>query len=114
MAFLRWSCEDVAHWIESVGFPQYKACFTQNYITGRKLIHVNCFNLPRLGITDFQHMKLISAQVRELLGVSEPRWNQSIAEPLHDDRTVFLQLKSRTGQQADSLTHEHLLKNKSK
>uniref|UniRef100_A0A8C1PNC7 Uncharacterized protein n=1 Tax=Cyprinus carpio TaxID=7962 RepID=A0A8C1PNC7_CYPCA len=52
--------------------------------------------------------QLISAQVRELLGVSEPRWNQSIAEPLHDDRTVFLQMKSRTGQQADSLTHESL------
>ncbi|XP_026097164.1 sterile alpha motif domain-containing protein 15-like [Carassius auratus] len=113
MAFLRWSGEDVARWIESVGFPQYKACFTQNYITGRKLIHVNCFTLPRLGITDFQHMQLISAQVRELLDVSEPRWNQSIADPLHDERTVFLQKKSRSGQQTDSLTYEHLLQNKS-
>ncbi|XP_016362790.1 sterile alpha motif domain-containing protein 15 [Sinocyclocheilus anshuiensis] len=113
MEFLRWSGEDVALWIESIGFPQYKACFTQNYITGRKLINVNCFNLPRLGITDFQHMKLISAQVRVLLGVSEPLWNRSVADPLHDDRTVFLQMKSSSGQQADSLTYEQFLMNKS-
>ncbi|KAI2652373.1 sterile alpha motif domain-containing 15 [Labeo rohita] len=114
MEFLRWSSEDVARWIESIGFPQYQACFTQNYITGRKLIHVNCFNLPRLGITDLQHMKLISAQVRELLGVSEPHWDRSIADPLHDDRTVFLQTKSKSGRQADSLTYEHFLNNKSR
>ncbi|XP_061559685.1 sterile alpha motif domain-containing protein 15-like [Phycodurus eques] len=25
MEFLQWSCEDVARWIESIGFPQYKA-----------------------------------------------------------------------------------------
>lgn len=24
MEFLRWSCQDVATWIESLGFPQYK------------------------------------------------------------------------------------------
>ncbi|KAK2884317.1 hypothetical protein QQF64_015817 [Cirrhinus molitorella] len=114
MDFLRWSSEDVAQWIESMGFPQYKACFTQNYITGRKLIHVNGFNLPRLGISDFQHMQLISGQVKALLGVSEPHWNQSIADPLHDDRTIFLQMKSRSGQQTDSLTYEHFLNNKSR
>ncbi|KAJ0061250.1 hypothetical protein NL108_013916, partial [Boleophthalmus pectinirostris] len=32
-------------------------CFTENFISGRKLIHVNCSNLPKLGITDFNHMK---------------------------------------------------------
>lgn len=97
MAFLQWSCEDVAGWIESLGFPQYKvgkhsacsteiltlskclsasemtfhfsklwpcylflsqACFTDNQITGRKLIYVNCVYLPRLGITDFTDMQV--------------------------------------------------------
>ncbi|XP_043074823.1 sterile alpha motif domain-containing protein 15-like [Puntigrus tetrazona] len=113
MEFLHWSCEDVSLWIESLGFSQYQECFTQNHITGRKLIHVNCFNLPRLGITDFQHMKLISAQVRGLLGVSERLWKQSVADPLHDDRTLFLQMKSRSGQQTESFTYERFLKNKS-
>lgn len=36
----------------------YKACFTDNLINGRKLIHVNCSNMPRLGITDFKDMKV--------------------------------------------------------
>lgn len=26
MEFLQWSCHDVARWIESIGFPQYKVC----------------------------------------------------------------------------------------
>ncbi|XP_051951649.1 sterile alpha motif domain-containing protein 15-like [Xyrauchen texanus] len=109
MEFLLWSCQDVAHWIETIGFPQYKACFSENFITGRKLIYVNCFYLPRLGITDFQHMKVISARVRDLLGVSEPLWSRSVADPPHDDITVFLQVKSRTGQNTESLDYERFL-----
>lgn len=35
-----------------------QACFTENLITGRKLIYVNCRYLPRLGITDFKDMKV--------------------------------------------------------
>lgn len=36
----------------------FKACFTENFISGRKLICVNCSSLPRLGITDFKDMKV--------------------------------------------------------
>ncbi|XP_067274874.1 sterile alpha motif domain-containing protein 15-like [Pseudorasbora parva] len=113
-AFLQWSVQDVALWVESIGFPQYKACFTENFITGRKLIHISCRSLPQLGITDYQHMKMISARLSELLGVTEPRWSRSVADPPQDDRTAFLKMKSRTGQQADSLTYEQFLINISK
>ncbi|CAM4508324.1 unnamed protein product [Leuciscus chuanchicus] len=109
MEFLRWSCHDVALWIESIGFPQYKACFTENFITGRKLVLISCMSLPKLGISDFQHMKL-----RELLGVSEPRWSRSVADPPDDDLTGFLKKKSRTGQHTDSLTLQQFLINNSK
>ncbi|KAH0620464.1 hypothetical protein JD844_020963, partial [Phrynosoma platyrhinos] len=55
---LAWTPQDVAAWVEALGFPQYKQeCFTANFISGRKLIHVNCSNLPQIGITDFEHMK---------------------------------------------------------
>ncbi|KAG1941766.1 sterile alpha motif domain-containing protein [Pimephales promelas] len=81
MEFLHWSCQDVALWIESIGFPQYKT---------------------------------ISAKVAELLGVSEPRWSRSIADPPHDDLTGFLKMKSRTGQRTDSLTHQQFLINNSR
>ncbi|XP_026197460.1 sterile alpha motif domain-containing protein 15 [Anabas testudineus] len=109
MAFLQWSCEDVAGWIESLGFPQYKACFTDNQITGRKLIYVNCVYLPRLGITDFTDMQVISAHVRKLLGITEALWSHSIAEPRRDSAGLFLEKKSRTGERADSLTYQHFL-----
>ncbi|XP_074541622.1 sterile alpha motif domain-containing protein 15-like [Halichoeres trimaculatus] len=107
MEFLHWSCSDVARWIESLGFPQYKACFMDNLITGRKLIYVNCIYLPRLGITDFKDMQVISAHVRELLGITETPWSSSIADPPRDHMGLFLERKSRTGEQADSLIFNH-------
>ncbi|KAK2856439.1 hypothetical protein Q5P01_005174 [Channa striata] len=109
MAFLQWSCDDVAGWIESLGYPQYKACFTDNLITGRKLIYVNCIYLPRLGITDFKDIQAISAHVRELLGITETLWSHSIADPPRDNMGLFLEKKSRTGAQADNLTFQDFL-----
>ncbi|XP_060948045.1 sterile alpha motif domain-containing protein 15-like [Limanda limanda] len=103
---MEWSCDEVARWIESIGFPQYKACFTDNFINGRKLIYVNCTYLPRLGITDFKDMQVITASVRELLGITETRWSRSIADPLRDNMALFLEQKSRTGKQAEALTYQ--------
>ncbi|KAK7907235.1 hypothetical protein WMY93_015847 [Mugilogobius chulae] len=107
--FLQWSCQDVAKWIESLGFAQYKECFTENFISGRKLIHVNYSNLPKLGITDFEHIKVISAHVRELLGIRDTRWSQSIADPRRDVRALFLEQKSVAGTQADRLTYQQFI-----
>ncbi|KAG7237132.1 hypothetical protein INR49_032773 [Caranx melampygus] len=109
MSFLQWTCHDVAGWIESLGFPQYKACFTDNLITGRKLIYVNCIYLPRLGVTDFKDMQVISAHVRELLGITETPWGSSIADPRRDNLGLFLERKSRTGERADGLTYQEFL-----
>uniref|UniRef100_A0A3B5KKF1 SAM domain-containing protein n=1 Tax=Takifugu rubripes TaxID=31033 RepID=A0A3B5KKF1_TAKRU len=110
--FLQWSCHDVAEWIESLGFAKYIACFTDNLINGRKLIHINCSNMPRLGITDFKDMKVISAHVRKLLGITATPWNHSIADPPQDARTLFLEKKSRTGKWADRLTYQQSLDEK--
>ncbi|XP_031436945.1 sterile alpha motif domain-containing protein 15-like [Clupea harengus] len=110
MAFLYWQCKDVANWIESLGYSHYTACFTENGITGRKLIHINCRNLPKLGITDFEDMKVISAHVRELLGISEPLWHRSLADFPRDDTGLFLEKKSRSGERADALTEAHFLR----
>ncbi|XP_069014831.1 sterile alpha motif domain-containing protein 15-like [Embiotoca jacksoni] len=109
MEFLRWDCHDVAKWIESLGFPHYKACFTENFITGRKLIYVNCIYMPRLGVKDFKDIQVISACVRELLGITETLWSRSIADPQRDAMSLFLERKSQTGEQADSLTYQQFL-----
>lgn len=86
-------------------------CFTENFITGRKLIYVDCTNLPKLGITDFEHMKVISAHVRELLGITETPWSRSIADPPRDAMGLFLEQKSRTGDRVNGLTYQQFLCN---
>ena len=35
---IHWTTEDVANWIEEIGFPQYRDCFESNLINGRKLV----------------------------------------------------------------------------
>ncbi|XP_071601153.1 sterile alpha motif domain-containing protein 15 [Heliangelus exortis] len=65
--FLAWSAAEVAEWVSQLGFPQYEECFRANGITGRRLIHANCSNLPAIGVTDFGHMK-----VRPAVGPGAP------------------------------------------
>ncbi|XP_069396397.1 sterile alpha motif domain-containing protein 15 [Delphinus delphis] len=102
--YLEWSPEKVAEWICQLGFPQYKECFTTNFISGRKLIHVNCSNLPQMGITDFEDMKVISQHTRELLGIEEPLFTRSISLPYRDNIGLFLEQKCHSGVKSDSLT----------
>ncbi|KAB0389917.1 hypothetical protein E2I00_018441, partial [Balaenoptera physalus] len=102
--YLEWSPEKVAEWICQLGFPQYKECFTTNFISGRKLIHVNCSNLPQMGITDFEDMKVISQHTRELLGIEEPLFTRSISLPYRDNTGLFLEQKCHSGVKSDSLT----------
>ncbi|CAD7688671.1 unnamed protein product [Nyctereutes procyonoides] len=102
--YLKWSPEKVAEWISELGFPQYKECFTTNFICGRKLIHVNCSNLPQMGITDFEDMKVISQHTRALLGIEEPLFRRSITLPYRDNIGLFLEQKGHTGVKSDSLT----------
>ncbi|XP_052594575.1 sterile alpha motif domain-containing protein 15 [Peromyscus californicus insignis] len=101
---LKWSPERVAEWISELGFPQYKECFTANFINGQKLIHVNCCNLPQMGITDFEDMKTISRHTRELLGIEEPLFSRSISLPYRDNIGLFLEQKGHSGVKSDSLT----------
>lgn len=39
-------------------FDCLQACFKDNLINGRKLITVDASSLPRMGITDFEHIKV--------------------------------------------------------
>ncbi|XP_072424090.1 sterile alpha motif domain-containing protein 15-like isoform X2 [Chiloscyllium punctatum] len=85
-------------------------CFISNRITGRKLIFVNCSTLPRIGITDFEHMKVISHEIQKLLDIEEPLWSRSISKPHRDPMGLFLERKAPTGRRADALTLEEFLK----
>ncbi|XP_072128123.1 sterile alpha motif domain-containing protein 15-like isoform X2 [Mobula birostris] len=105
-----WQERHVAHWIEKLGFPQYVDCFTSNKISGRKLIFVNCSTLPSIGITDFEHMKVISHEIHKLLDIEEPAWNRSISHRHRDPMGLFLERKAPTGPKAAALTLEEFLK----
>ncbi|KAK3750642.1 hypothetical protein QZH41_012832, partial [Actinostola sp. cb2023] len=53
---LKWSVEDVADWIEYLGFQQYRRPFSDNLVNGRRLIDIDASAMPQLGITDFDHI----------------------------------------------------------
>ncbi|XP_015754991.1 PREDICTED: sterile alpha motif domain-containing protein 15-like isoform X2 [Acropora digitifera] len=93
---LSWSIEDVADW----------ACFKDNLVNGRKLINVDASSLPRMGVNDFDHIKVIAKRVRELLGIEEPYWNRSISLLHREPLGLFLEKKGKTGTEADLLTFE--------
>lgn len=104
--FLQWSHEDVGDWIERLGFPIYRDCFVSNYITGRRLIIMDASALPKIGIYDFEHIKMITQKIRELLTVELTPWNRSISLPPKEITAMFLERKCPTGKRADGLTYD--------
>ncbi|EGD80867.1 hypothetical protein PTSG_01453 [Salpingoeca rosetta] len=71
---------EVGEWIASHGFPQYKACFEDNFIDGVKLRSVDASVLPTIGIRDFQHVRAIAGLIRQAYGLPKPNAKQSIAD----------------------------------
>lgn len=53
--------------------------------------------------------QVISACVRELLGIMDTPWSRSIADLPRDPMGLFLEKKSRTGERADGLTYQQFL-----
>jgi len=102
---LYWSVEDVTKWIEELGFPQYKDCFQTNGVDGKKLIVIDASSLPKLGITDFDDIKLISKTIRDLLGIDEPFWNRTISRPNREELGMYLERKSVSGDQSAELSY---------
>ena len=44
-----------------------QACFKDNLVNGRKLINVDASSLPRLGVNDFEHIKVCLLTVDKLI-----------------------------------------------
>ncbi|XP_052775199.1 sterile alpha motif domain-containing protein 15-like [Mya arenaria] len=110
---LYWNVDQVADWIEDLGFPYYRSCIAENMIDGRKLIHLEASHLPNIGITDFEHIKIVAKSVRDLLILEEPNWNRSISLPPRSDIGMYLEKKSGTGKEWDGVTYtKYLIDNK--
>jgi len=104
---LQWTVEDVGDWIElALKLPQYKECFTSNYINGKRLIKMEASNLPKIGITHFDHIKFITSRIRELLEIDYPNSGRSICLPPKDTMEHFYERKSHSGKESSRLTFE--------
>merc|ERR1711936_1152966 len=86
---LYWTTEHVADWVEELGFPQYRACILTNLVNGRKLCCLHASAFPHIGITDFEHIKIIA---KNNLG-------------------MYLELKSCTGKAIDTTTLKQMYLN---
>lgn len=105
-ACIDWSVEEVADWIERLGYKEYRDCFITNAVCGRKMIWVSASTLPSIGVTDWKHIQHIAGAVRKELGLEEPFWNRSITKPHWSQLGMFLEAKSFTGARADRLKFE--------
>ncbi|XP_074663167.1 sterile alpha motif domain-containing protein 15-like [Tubulanus polymorphus] len=116
-----WPEQQVACWISDLGFPQYKVasyfhitdkrklCFIDNFINGKKLIFLDMCSLPKIGITDYEHMKVITKAIRKLLGIPTPDMYRSIGLPRREALELYLEAKSRTGVKIDKLSFSRFL-----
>jgi len=64
-----WTVDEVADWIDSIGYGKYKENFRSHFINGRKLLTVDSCVLPKMGITHFGDILAISRLLRDQLHV---------------------------------------------
>ncbi|CAF0975320.1 unnamed protein product [Didymodactylos carnosus] len=102
-AAVYWTCDDVANFIELLGFPQYKECFLRNKVDGRRLIWCDASHLNLLGINEFKHIIFIAKSIRELLQTETPYWNRSISLPYCEALGRYLEQRSVVGRKSDEL-----------
>ncbi|CAF1582664.1 unnamed protein product [Rotaria magnacalcarata] len=102
---LYWSCDEVADFIQMLGFPQYRECFLRNKVDGRRLIWCDASHLPSLGITDFKHIMSIAKSIREIFQIEKPYWNRSITLPYAEALGRYLEQRSVMGRRSDELDY---------
>ena len=102
-----WSARDVVGWIRDLGFPQYAERFRSNFIDGKKLILMDGSTLPKLGIQDYEHIKVISKDLKEnVLKVEADQWDRSISLEEREELALYLREKAVTGKYNNGLTFE--------
>ncbi|CAH8619027.1 unnamed protein product [Schistosoma rodhaini] len=108
---LLWDVNQVASWIEDIGYSQYKECFTENQIDGRSLINIHSSTLPYLGVTEFEDIKSITCKVREVLNLEENESSRRLHMPPRNIVGMFLEAKSYTGSKLSRLTFPRFVYN---
>ncbi|KAK6997726.1 sterile alpha motif domain-containing protein 15 [Biomphalaria glabrata] len=84
-----WTIDEVADWVESIGYSKYKENFRSHFINGRKLLTVDACVLPKMGITHFGDILSICCQIQELASIRRapfsPYYNTTNTYLFHHD-----------------------------
>ncbi|KAK9498488.1 hypothetical protein O3M35_003112 [Rhynocoris fuscipes] len=91
-----WKVEQVGDWVAAIGFPQYRDCFVKNYIDGRVLLRIEAKDLPSINITDFDHIKMITKEIRALYNNFLERKEPKIWEPVMHPYVLYMLKKPYT------------------
>ena len=95
-----WGACEIRGWLRGLGLEQYVEAMLNNGICGRRLCLLTASNLPRLGITDWRHIRTITASARRLLSIDdhvpyERQFERPPPGPL--TRALYLQCARPTG-----------------
>ncbi|XP_037069711.1 cell surface glycoprotein 1-like [Pollicipes pollicipes] len=98
---LGWGPCEIRGWLGRLGLSQYVDALLNNNICGRRLCLLTASNLPRMGITDWEHIRTITGSVRELLSVDDYVLYEQTYErppPGRMTRALYLQCAWPSGQ----------------
>lgn len=93
----KWTNDDVLAWIENLDFPQYRNTFEVNLVNGRTLLLIDASALVKMNIKDFDHIKIITKEIRRLYKIELAEFGRSISlSPKHPE-TLYKFYKIPTG-----------------
>ncbi|KAF7418751.1 hypothetical protein HZH68_001404 [Vespula germanica] len=106
-----WNTNDVINWLQNtICLPQYTECFVKNFIDGKRLLLIDASRCIKIGIQNFQHIKLIMDGIRKLYNVEQEEYNRSISLPPRYPWTHYLLYKIPGGPIREKTKCTELLK----
>lgn len=117
---LKWNYDDVAEWIENLGFPQYRKTFELNMINGRNLILLDANALVRMNIKDYNDIKTITKSIRDMYRMELPKCDKKCISiplkysPAHFKAYKVLSLEHRQYKVCDLFKEVPIVKETSK
>eukprot|EP00388_Colpodella_angusta_P008765 GDKJ01023758.1.p1 GENE.GDKJ01023758.1~~GDKJ01023758.1.p1 ORF type:complete len:139 (+),score=18.51 GDKJ01023758.1:18-434(+) len=70
--YRRWDAQDWVEFSRRIGFPDYAATISQNFVSTLELHRCRQQHLVQLGIQDFEHQKFLMAQIQLLFRGEHP------------------------------------------
>ncbi|KAK0052209.1 hypothetical protein Bpfe_018292 [Biomphalaria pfeifferi] len=97
-----WTIDEVADWVESIGYSKYKENFRSHFINGRKLLTVDACVLPKMGITHFGDILDLAGYIRDLVGKGpKATWMPTLTAPKFFGDPQKFEVEASTGNDID-------------